>query len=109
MQVLDYRSRYLLSAGQLEKLRAQGHVKVFDCATHLVPDPDKGYAVKSGRSDYEKCGDYKYEENFRIRNFMAILEILWNEKNGNNEKPKLYFKRFLQTSSEINLGDNREF
>lgn len=54
MQVLDYRSRYLLSAGQLEKLRAQGHVKVFDCATHLVSDPDKGYAVKSGRSDYEK-------------------------------------------------------
>ena len=45
--------------------------------------------------------------NFPIKH--NILFFLWNEKNGNNEKPKLYFKRFLQTSSEINLGDNREF
>ncbi|SVB37791.1 uncharacterized protein METZ01_LOCUS190645 [marine metagenome] len=36
------------------------------------------------------------------------LVFLWNKKR-NNDKPKLYFKDFLQTSSEINLGDNREF
>ena len=34
------------------------------------------------------------------------LMFLWNEKQ-NNDKAKLYFKGFLQTSSEINLGDNR--
>ena len=54
MQVSDKRLDYLVSAEQLNDLLKLGKVKVFDCTTHLVPDPEAGYRVQPGRSDFEK-------------------------------------------------------
>jgi thiosulfate/3-mercaptopyruvate sulfurtransferase len=54
MQGSDKRLDYLVSAEQLKEMLVLGAAKVFDCATHLVPDPEVGYSVRSGRSDFEE-------------------------------------------------------
>jgi thiosulfate/3-mercaptopyruvate sulfurtransferase len=45
---------FLIDAETLERRLDEPGLRVFDCTTHLVPDPAATYRVVSGRSDFEK-------------------------------------------------------
>ena len=50
----DYaRPELLVETDWLADHLADENVRIFDCTTHLVPDPDKVFTVKSGLEDYQ--------------------------------------------------------
>jgi thiosulfate/3-mercaptopyruvate sulfurtransferase len=45
---------YLVSTAWLQEHLADPHLRVFDCTTHLIPDPKITYTVRPGREDFER-------------------------------------------------------
>lgn len=45
---------YLVETGWLEDHLSNPTLRVFDCTTHLIPDPKTTYTVKPGRDDFER-------------------------------------------------------
>ncbi len=45
---------YLVETDWLEAHLGDADLRVFDCTTHLIPDPKSVYRVESGRADWEK-------------------------------------------------------
>jgi thiosulfate/3-mercaptopyruvate sulfurtransferase len=46
---------YLVETGWLAEHLEDAKLRVFDCTTHLIPDPKTTYQVKPGREDFEKA------------------------------------------------------
>ncbi|MGE5268161.1 MAG: sulfurtransferase [Thiohalocapsa sp.] len=45
---------FLVETEWLAAHLGDARLRIFDCTVHLVPNPDIGYTVKSGRDDFEK-------------------------------------------------------
>jgi thiosulfate/3-mercaptopyruvate sulfurtransferase len=45
---------FLIDTATLEARLSQPELRVFDCTTHLIPDPKTTYQVVPGRADFEK-------------------------------------------------------
>ncbi len=46
--------QHLVSTGWLQEHLGDTDLRVFDCTTHLIPDPKITYTVKPGREDFER-------------------------------------------------------
>ena len=46
---------FLIDTETLERRLGERHLRIFDCTTHLVPDPKTTYRVVPGRADFEKA------------------------------------------------------
>ena len=49
------RPQYLVDTDWLAAHLDDADLRVFDCTTHLIPDPPRIYRVESGRADYDKA------------------------------------------------------
>lgn len=49
---MDLTGKFLVDTGWLAEHLASPELRVFDCTTHLRPDPKTVYRVESGRADY---------------------------------------------------------
>jgi len=47
--------QYLVTTGWLQEHLHDADLRVFDCTTHLIPDPKATYTVKPGREDFERA------------------------------------------------------
>jgi thiosulfate/3-mercaptopyruvate sulfurtransferase len=45
---------HLVDTAWLQEHLSDANLRVFDCTTHLIPDPKITYTVKSGREDFER-------------------------------------------------------
>ncbi|MBO0710925.1 MAG: sulfurtransferase [Acetobacteraceae bacterium] len=45
---------FLVETGWLADHQGDANLRVFDCTTHLIPDPNATYTVKPGREDFER-------------------------------------------------------